>query len=144
MFSPLLSFPLFTAGSLGDFDFGETGGVNEVLLGRGGDGGESDFGGCTFLIEFLLSRFGTRLQVGWRTGLPLILATEGMTVVVAAAATTSMPTVTLALELHILVACYDMSLTWKRGVLMNKEEGLCNGNEKGKIRGNEGCDEEVN
>lgn len=66
-FSPLLlSLPLFIAGGLGDLDFGETGGVNnEVLLGSGGDiGGESDFGGVTFLIEFLLSRFGTRLQVG--------------------------------------------------------------------------------
>lgn len=62
-FSPLLSLPRFIAGGLGDFDFGETGGVNEVFLGSGGDGGESDFG-VTFLIEFLLSRFGTRLQVG--------------------------------------------------------------------------------
>lgn len=65
-FSPLLSFPLLTAGSLGDFDFGEIGGVNEVLLGNcgGGDGGGSDFGGGTFLKEFLLSRLGTRLHVG--------------------------------------------------------------------------------
>lgn len=69
-FSPLLSLTLFpdllTAGGLGDLDFGETGGVIEVLLGTsgGGDGGESDFGGGTFLIEFLLSRLGTRLHVG--------------------------------------------------------------------------------
>lgn len=64
-FSPLLSLPLFIACGLGDFGFGETGGVNGVLLGRGGggDGGESDFGD-TFLTEFLLSRLGTRLQVG--------------------------------------------------------------------------------
>jgi len=36
-------------------------------------------------------------------------------VVVAAATTPSMPTVTLALELHILVPCYDMSSNWKKG-----------------------------
>jgi len=34
--------------------------------------GQSDFG-VDFLIEFLLSRFGTWLHVGWSTGLPLIL-----------------------------------------------------------------------
>lgn len=61
--SPLLSLPRFIGGGLGDLDFGETGGVNEVLLRSGGDGGERDFGD-SFLIEFLLSRLGTRLQVG--------------------------------------------------------------------------------
>jgi len=63
--SPLLSFPLFIAnGLVGDFGFGEIGGVNEevvVLFGSGN--GESDFG-VDFLIEFLLSRFGTWLHVG--------------------------------------------------------------------------------
>jgi len=62
-FSPLLSLPLFVARGLGDLDFGETGGVSEVLVGSGGEGGEYDFGD-TFLIEFLLSRLGTLLQVG--------------------------------------------------------------------------------
>ena len=61
--SPLLSLPRFIGGGLGDLDFGETGGVYEVLLRSGGDGGERDFGD-SFLIEFLLSRLGTRLQVG--------------------------------------------------------------------------------
>lgn len=96
-FSPLLSLPLFIGGGLGDLDFGETGGVNEVLIGSGGDGGKGDFGD-TFLIEFLLSRLGTRLQVGCRTGLPLILASGYLAVAVA-----FMPTVTLFLELHILL-----------------------------------------
>jgi len=61
--SPLLSLPLFIGGGLGDLDFGETRGANEVLLGSGGDGGHGDFGD-SFLIEFLLSRLGNRLQVG--------------------------------------------------------------------------------
>jgi hypothetical protein len=55
---------LFVDGSLGDSDFnnfGESGGVDEVLF--GGRGVESDFG-WTFLIEFLLSRIGNLLQVG--------------------------------------------------------------------------------
>lgn len=89
---------LFVADGLGDFNFGEIGGVDEVLVGSGGDdGSESDFGG-NFLIEFLLSRFGTLLQVGWRTGLPLILATGDVAVAVVVL---SMPT--LVLELHILL-----------------------------------------
>jgi hypothetical protein len=69
-FIPLLSFPLFIAnGLVGDFGFGEIGGVNEVvvvevLFGIGSGSGESDFG-VNFLIEFLLSRFGTTwLHVG--------------------------------------------------------------------------------
>lgn len=65
--SPLLSFPLFIANGLvlvGDFGFGEIGGVNEEVLVLFGSGnGESDFG-VDFLIEFLLSRFGTWLHVG--------------------------------------------------------------------------------
>ena len=92
---------LFVAGGLGDFNFGEIGGVDEVLVGSGGDidGSESDFGG-NFLIEFLLSRFGTMLHVGWRKGLPLILATSDVAVAVVVL---SMPT--LVLELHIFLFC---------------------------------------
>jgi hypothetical protein len=61
VFNPLVSLILFVDGSLGDSDFnnfGESGGVDEVLFGV-----ESDFG-WTFLIEFLLSRIGNLLQVG--------------------------------------------------------------------------------
>lgn len=85
-FNPLGSLPdLFIAGGLGDFDFGEIGGVvsealvlilglvlveeevcngvlveEEVCNGRGGGGGDVD----NFLRELRRSRLGNRLQVG--------------------------------------------------------------------------------
>ncbi|PNX87051.1 hypothetical protein L195_g043136 [Trifolium pratense] len=75
VFNPLVSLTLFVDGSLGDsdFNFGESGGVDEVLL--GGSGGDDGSG---------------------EVSLPLILATGDVAVVVI-----SMPTVTLVLELHI-------------------------------------------
>jgi hypothetical protein len=72
---------LFIAGGLGDFDFGEIGGVvsealvlilglvlveEEVGNGRGGGGGGGGGVGDVdnFLRELRRSRLGTRLQVG--------------------------------------------------------------------------------
>lgn len=107
VFKRLLSLILFVGVGVGLGDFnnlGESGGVGEVLVWSGGD-----VGGGSFLIEFLLSMFGTLLQVGWRTGLPLILATGDVAVVVI-----SMPTVvTLVLELHILL----FGFVWLIGIM---------------------------
>jgi hypothetical protein len=119
-FNPPLSFPRFTAGGLGDFnDLGEIGG--------GGGGGGEDVG-ATFFSELRRSRLGTRLEVGWRTGLPLIRATVGV-------GTTSMPMVTVALE-HILCGHREVG----KYVEFNLQEDFSEMAQRWK-EGNEGGDE---
>ena len=114
-FNPLGSFPLLSAGCLGDFKLGEAGGVNEglvlvvliIVVGGGGDAGSGEVGdfGEIFLNEWCLSRLGIRLQVGWRAGRPLIWALDGVI---------SIPWCSLDLEEHILNA-FGLVQYWENG-----------------------------
>lgn len=63
----------------------------------GDGGGRGRDGVVIFLTEFRLSRVGTRLQVGWRTGRPLNLGTVGAI---------ETPTVTLDSEVHMIVTSF--------------------------------------
>ena len=105
-FNALGSLPRLIAAGRGEFEFVDKGGVNEAIallplrivaldaggVDASGTEGGGDRGGI-FFNELRRSRLGTRLQVGCRTGRPLILATAGVVI--------STPVVTLALELHI-------------------------------------------
>ena len=97
-FSSFGSFPRLTAGCLGDGSLGDAGaleasfGMDKACGGEGGGLGEA------FFSDTRLSRLETRLQVGCRTGLPLILGSaEGVEL--------ALLVIGFVLDEHILVWC---------------------------------------